>query len=320
MIPVALCMVQRPCVAAPQAASSVVDLGLLSAPAPSDARWDALMVPDGGQPTESNSSLSTANLRPGPLQDADASEYYPNLYKTFGLSIGGAAYQNFNTNLRVDSDVIVGASLDLEDTLGVDDRARVVRVDSFWHWNRRHGVDFSFYNIGRSGERVTDRDINYGNIFIPAGTGVKTKFDTTMVKLAYRYNFVSDYRTVIAASAGLHTVAIDASLETTSGAAVDEDFKAALPMPVVGLHFEYALSRTWKLITSMELLQMDLGSYSGVLNDRRLTIEHNPFKNFGWGLGYNGFSLNARADGNGSLSAKVEYEFQGLMLFLRWYM
>jgi len=273
-----------PCYAAPQAEGPARLAATLAEPEPADARWDALMVPDGGQPAELLSAISADELRSAAVQEADASEYYPNLYKRFGISVGGAAYQNFNTSLRVDSDLLVGAVLDLEDTLGVDDKSSVLRIDAFWHWNKRHGLDFSYYDIGRSGSRTVSQDINFGNITIPAGTGVHTTFDTTILKLAYRYNFVSDYRTLIGASFGLHTIGVDAGMETTTGAALDESFKAALPMPVLGLHFEYALSRSWKLTSSVELLQIDLGDYSGVLSDRRLSIEHNPFHNFGWGL------------------------------------
>src|SRR4249920_2733547 len=98
MIPVALWLAQLPCVAAAQTANSAVGLGLTSVPAPSDARWEALMAPDGGQPLESGSLPGLANLRPGATQDVNANEYYPNLYKRFGVSVGGAAYQNFNTS------------------------------------------------------------------------------------------------------------------------------------------------------------------------------------------------------------------------------
>ena len=319
LLPLAVLLTSLECLAAPQIGTTPVPDG---GRADLEQRFLNLVAPEapGGElPTSVTREplLETSLLLP---QSSEKPEYYSNLYKRFGLSVGGAALQNFNTSLRVDSDVLVGASLDLENTLGVDDRATVVRLDSFWHWNRRNGIELSYFDIRRSGSRTTAQDINFGQIFVPAGTGVKTTFNTTILKFDYRYNFVADERTVIGASIGLHTMGIDTTLETTTGAAVDEEFKAALPMPLLGLHFEYALSHTWKLISSVELLQLDLGSYSGVISDRRLTIEHNPFKNFGWGLGYNGFSLDAKADGNGSLSARVEYEFQGLMLFARWYM
>ena len=71
--------------------------------------------------------------------------------------------------------------------------------------------------------------------------------------------------------------------------------------------------------TTVEVLQVDLGANSGFLSDRRLTVEHDTFQNFGWGLGYNGFTLDAEVEGEGRLSSKVNMEYQGLLLYLRWY-
>ena len=54
-----------------------------------------------------------------------------------------------------------------------------------------------------------------------------------------------------------------------------------------------------------------------MITDSRLTLDHDTFKHFGWGIGFNGFSADAQADGDDDLSAKLEYGYQGLMLYLR---
>ena len=243
---------------------------------------------------------------------------YPNLAQKFGLSLGVGAYSSFDTSIRVDSDTLVGAVVDLEETLGVDQSSTVGRLDGFYRFNPRHQVDFSLYDISRSGVRGIADDIQIGEVVLPGGSEIDTKFDTTILKLDYRYNFVSDERTRIGASFGLHTMRFDTAFKTVSGT-VEETFEAALPLPLLGLHFEYALSRSWKLLSSVEVLQVDLGEFSGFISDRRLTVEHDTFDNFGWGVGYNGFTLDADFEGEGSLSSKVNMEYQGLLLYLRWY-
>ena len=284
-----------------------------AAPAPQPAT--IALSPSSPQP---ESLLPHSGMGASAAQDAPA-EPYPNLYKRFGLAVGAAAYSNFNTTLRVDSDLLVGAVLDLEDTLGVDESSTVLRLDTFYSFNKRHRIDASFYDISRGGSRGIDEDIQVGDVVIPAGSSVDTDFDTLLFKVAYRYNFIADTRTAIGASFGLHGMRIDASL-AAENIAIEESFKATVPLPVLGLHWEYALSPTWKLLTSVELLQVDIGDARGFLSDRRLTIEHNPFRNFGWGLGYNGFELDATIEGDGSLTGIVDYSYQGMMLFLRWYM
>lgn len=245
-------------------------------------------------------------------------EPYANLYRTFGLSIGGAAYENFDTTLRVDSDSLVGAVVDLEDTLGVDDSSAVLRADAFYNFDQFHGIGLGYYDIRRSGTRTLAEDITFGDRTFLAGSSVDTEFNTKVLKLAYRYNFVADHRTKIGASAGFHTMEIQTSLNAST-LSVDESFRATVPLPVFGMYWEYSLSPSWKLLSSVEVLQLDIGYARGYLSDTRLSLEHDLFEHFGWGFGYNGFKLDATIEGEGRLTGRVEYDFQGLMLFVRCY-
>jgi hypothetical protein len=245
----------------------------------------------------------------------EAERYSPNLYRQFGLSLGVAAYDNFDTTLRVSGEIL-GASLDLEDFLGVDDSDTIGRIDAHYSFNRRHRIDVSYYDIRRSGSRTIGQDIVIGDETIPAGT-IDTFFNTKIIKLDYRYNFVADYRTVIGASIGAHTMLIDLGV-SNEAFAVDSEFDAAAPLPLLGLHAAYALSEKWSLNGSVEFLQFDVDAYRGFINDTRLTIEHDTWEHFGWGIGYNGFTVDGDID-DGRLHADLEYGYQGLMLYLRCY-
>jgi hypothetical protein len=213
---------------------------------------------------------------------------------------------------------LVGAVVDLEDTLGVEESAAVLRVDAFYNFDKYHGIGGGYYDIRRDGNRTLAEDISFGDRVFPAGSSVQTEFNTKVFKLAYRYNFVADYRTKIGVSAGFHTMEIQTALDAAS-LSVDESFRATVPLPVFGLYWEYSLSETWKLLSSVELLQIDIGFARGYLSDTRLSLEHDLFESVGWGLGYNGFKLDATIEGEGRLTGRVEYDFQGLMLYLRCY-
>jgi hypothetical protein len=247
---------------------------------------------------------------------ATPADPYPNLYRRAALSLGLAAYSNFDTTLRVDSGGLVGTVLDLEDTLGVDDSSAVARLDTYYSFSRRHRVDLTYYDLTRKGTRTTQDDINFGDITIPAGSGVETGFDTWILKLAYRYNFVADVRTVIGASFGFHMMGLDIDMKTTNGS-LSESFHQPLPLPVVGLHGQYALSDKWRLLASIEILRVNLDPFEGYMSDQRLALEHDTWEYFGWGIGTNSFTLDAEAEGNDSLTADVEYAFNGVMLYLR---
>lgn len=254
-------------------------------------------------------------------EDADAKStgideegYYRSLYRRFTLSVGAAAYAKFNTNFQVDGDASVGANVDGEDLLGLDDSSVVARIDATYAFNRRHSLQLSYYDIDRDGERTIPNDIQVGDVLIPAGE-VDTEFATEIIKLTYRYNFVTDPRTVIGASFGIHLMQIDLAVRSISFN-VEETFKVAAPLPLVGLHGAYALSEKWKLAAAAEFLQFDLGDYRGLISDVRLTLEHDTFENFGWGIGLNSFRSDAKVEDD-DLSTELEYGYQGVMLYLR---
>jgi len=262
-------------------------------------------------------SAWTGELPAAARAELAADEAYPNMYRRFGLSLGMAALGNFNSQVSVGTDVLVGASIDLEDTLGIDESDFVGRLDSFYAFNSRHRIDFGIFDISRSGTRTIGQDLNFGEVVIPAGE-VDTTFNTMVIKLAYRYNFVADVRTAIGFSAGLHTMGIDLGLDSTVGS-VSESFDVTAPLPVIGLHGEYALSERWKILASSELFQIDIGYFSGYLQDNRLAIEHDLFDHMGWGVSLNGFQMGADME-SGPLRAEIEYAYQGLIVYLRGYL
>ncbi len=245
----------------------------------------------------------------------DDEGYYRSIYQKFSLSLGAAAFRKFNTSLQVSGDAGAGANLDMEDLLGLEESSTVARLDGRYGFNRRHWLEFSYYDIQRDGNRSVAEDIDFGDVTIPAGD-VDSKFDTQIFKLAYRYNFVTDPRTVIGASFGVHLMRIDTALKSEDFD-VSESFKVNAPLPLIGLHGAYALSEKWSLNASAEFLQFDLGAYRGLITDTRLTLNHDTFEHFGWGIGFNGFQVDANVDGNNDLSAELDYGYQGVMLYLR---
>ena len=75
--------------------------------------------------------------------------------------------------------------------------------------------------------------------------------------------------------------------------------------------------RQARAVRRADFLQFDVSAYHGLITDTRLTLEHDTFHNFGWGIGFNGFRVNGQIDGNSDLVAKLDYGYQGLMVYLR---
>src|SRR5688572_3581582 len=81
----------------------------------------------------SSSAGSTDSLLAKPQEPAEPAPAanYSNMYRRAGLSAGAAFYGNFDTTMRVDGEEGVGAVIDLEDLLGLDDDNLIARIDAF---------------------------------------------------------------------------------------------------------------------------------------------------------------------------------------------
>lgn len=255
---------------------------------------------------------------PAAATSSEKDEDYAIIHRKFGLNLGFAAFAKFNTEVAVNSGA-AGTVIDMEDALGLSGSSNVARLDGFYAFGPRGSINFSYFDIRRSGSRTINQDISWGDINIPAGSQVNSKFNTQIIKFDYRYNFVADTRTTIAASIGLHVMTIDAALDANA-LSVAESFKVAAPLPLIGLHWAYALSQDWKLTMETQILQMDIGSYRGYVRDARLSLDNDLFDNFGWGIGFNSFTINGHAEGDNNLSADLKYGYEGVMVYLRWYM
>jgi hypothetical protein len=260
---------------------------------------------------------TTEAVAPRPVA-SDSERWHDMLYPRFSVSAGAALLANMTSTVQVTGDAGVGTILDLEDALDVDENETTARVDATFSFNERHRLDMSYYDIRRDGSTsgLAD-DIVFGDITIPAGSVVSTEIDTRILKLAYRYNFVTEERTVIGASFGIHSMGIDLGLRSRA-LAVSESFRQELPLPLLGLHGGYALGRKWSLLADLELLQFDLGDYRGFVSDNRLSLHHDTTKHVGLGLALNGFRIDGKA-ADGGLEAELEFGYQAVMLYLRVY-
>jgi hypothetical protein len=280
-------------------------LGFAFAPFPAQDEPPVAVAPPSG------SSAETAPPAGG------VDEYSANLYRRFSLGLGFAVFSGFDTAIEYGAGGLISANLDLEDELDVDEESSSARIDAQYSFSRAHRLDLSYYDIRRDGTTTLLADSQVGDILFPAGAAVSTELDTTIYKIAYRYCFVTDPKTTISASFGIHWMAIDFQMETASST-LEESFSVDAPLPLIGLHWEYAFTPKWRLAVGTEALRFDLGEIRGVVNDTRLTIEHDTFEHLGWGIGYNAFSLDGHVD-DGDENLELEYGYQGLMVYLRTY-
>lgn len=244
-------------------------------------------------------------------------------WEKFSIAVGGFVTES-DTTIQVSSETLgVGAIVDLENALGVEQDFQTYRIDATYSFGetRRHEIELHYFDSKRSGDRVLEEDIQIGDQIFPKGTGVYTEFGLEFVNVDYVYNFLMDDRVRLGVSAGLHTTGINLKITETGGAKVeDESFTA--PLPMLGLRADVILTPRWRLKADLNLFYLEYDQFTGRLGDTYLGIEYLPWKNFGFGAGVNSINYKVEADGDSSISdlnGQFKFQLTGFLLYGRYF-
>lgn len=230
------------------------------------------------------------------------------------VNIGGFA-ADFQTELRLSSRTLgIGTKIDLEDDLGMDSDRLLARIDGYYRFSRRHRIEYSLLDVSRSGSVRVKRDITAGDLFIPAGTPVKSEFKMAVLKGAYTYSFFQNRKVDLGVSAGITGLYFDADL--AASLIGTEDAETFAPYPIYGLRLAYAFSRKLFLRASIDYFEIEQGDIEARVLDGLIALEHKTWKNVGLGGGYNAVDLegeNIEDNDEGSL------EYKGLLVYAKIY-
>lgn len=243
-------------------------------------------------------------------------------WEKFSLSVGGFLTES-DTTVQVNSESLgVGAVIDLENVLGVERSFSTYRIDVRYRFGetRRHEIEFHYFSSERTGDKVLDDDLQIGDAFFPAGTGVVTEFDLRFANFDYVYNFLMDDRVRMGLSVGVHTTGIGLKIAETGGPKV-EDQSFTAPLPMVGFRSDVILTPRWRLKIDFNLFYLEYDKYTGRLGDTFLGVEYLPWKNFGFGAGFNYINYRVEVDSGSDIdfNGKVEFQLTGFLIYGKYF-
>lgn len=250
---------------------------------------------------------------------AQAQDSYQGPWEKFSISVGGFITES-DTTVQINSKTLgVGAVVDLENALGVEQSFRTYRVDTKYRFGetRRHEIEFHYFNSKRDGDRTLEQNLQIGDTIFPAGIGVLTEFELRFANLDYVYNFLMDDRVRLGVSAGLHTTGVKLKVSTSSGSSVEEESFTA-PLPMLGLRSEVLLTERWRLKIDVNFFYLEYDQYTGRLADSVIGVEYVPWKNFGVGAGVNNINYSLEADDDSSVAnwnGELDFQLTGFMLY-----
>jgi hypothetical protein len=233
-------------------------------------------------------SLVILISQPAFADEKEKPDYSDEPWATAGLYLG-AFVADINSSLDLGfSGSGISVSVDGEDLLGLDEDLTVFRAEAFWRITRRSRLDFMYYDISRDGSTflgfgIPDPD---GSGDIPLGTRIDTTFDLAMFKASY---------------------------------AKIEDSEYIIPLPVLGLRGNFALTPKWFLRQNIDVFYLNIGEYTGRWIDLNVSLEYNFWKYAGVGLGYNFVSMDISKDSDDAFLSQIDMSYGGLLLYAKLY-
>lgn len=242
---------------------------------------------------------------------------------TFAISLGTFVLST-KTTVRADGSagaglpVEIGTPINVERQLGIGER-NSFRLEGYWRFLERHKIRVMYFDESRSAQRsITDEIIFRGQTY-PINTQVSSRFDTVVAELAYEYAFLRGEHYELAGSLGLHDLSFKLQLTAVGkNLNLEQSGKASVngPLPVIGLHYVWEFYPRWTLDAMFQFFTLKFEQYDGNLQDYTATVFYMPWKNFGFGAGWNEFRTNVNISNTG-YDGNLAWRYGGARLFFR---
>jgi hypothetical protein len=207
----------------------------------------------------------------------------------------------------------VGADVKFEDTLGMDSRKAVPVFMGRWRMTEHWRLEVEYFELNRSGQRVLNRDVTFGDRTFPAGSGLTSNFDFSDLRVSAGWSFFKRTDKEIGIGLGLHMARYDVSLSTAAAGSEQEDVLA--PLPVISMYGQFALTNTWAVGARADLFALSYDNFDGRLTSVGIDVTWQPFRNIGFGVAYRTLFIDMEATKNNRVLS-FEQTFEGPMLFM----
>lgn len=243
----------------------------------------------------------------------------------FRLDLGGF-FQSFDTTLRLDSTALGrGTEINLEDDLGQDSNKTSFRASGYWRFGPHGRFDFGVLTYNRSATHSITKDIEFGDHIYHAGATVDSQMRATQVEAYYAYSFVNTGEVELGAKLGLSAIFQSVEINATgsitgpggtvSGNRAGDSRSVVAPIPAIGLYGRFTLLPGLMISGYAKgLPEVTISDYTGSMFDGGAFLDWYPWKNFGFGGGYNYMKLTFERATDPNV--RLDYSFSGPLVYL----
>jgi hypothetical protein len=225
---------------------------------------------------------------------------------------------SFRSGLETTNDLGTGFSVNLEDTLDLDDTKLAYRLEWSLGLGQRHRLHLEYLDVYRDGEKHIDRQVEIGDTVFPIGANIETESRFQLITLTYGYSLIQDERMDLAVTFGIHGMRTKLELESEDYNIL-KSINVFLPIPLPGLRFDAVLSPGVWLRQRLDFIWIAVGDYAGLMADYAVRLEVEVGEGFSFGVGFNTLNthLEAKNDDNPGIGyqGSADYSFSGTLLY-----
>jgi hypothetical protein len=217
----------------------------------------------------------------------------------FQLSVG-IFYPERQFHVKVNGSASVpNEEIRFDEELKLKTRDEIFAAEGVWNIGERWRLEGQYFAASNSASHVLEEDIEWEDIVFETGSSIAGKTSTQVVRLFLGWKFYTAPHHDFGVGFGIHQLDLRASIE---GQALvqnvtteyrSESVRTQAPLPDIGVWYNRVLSPRWAMTSRLDWLEVSIKPYDGAIINASVGFKFALSENFGAGLNYNYFELDA---------------------------
>jgi len=245
----------------------------------------------------------------------------------FYITIGGFSQTDLRTTIRLDAKsqtggIAIGTLIGLESLFDLDDQVTTARLDGWYRFGKKHRIDWTYWKTGREGVSTYNGEepIEIGDDhLINPGDFVATEDKSQLIAGSWSYSFLNTKKYELWLGAGLNFQRVDMTIDVNLGDVTEEfqeQAKGTVPIPTLNFGLRWNFNQRWRMLVMQQLFGLDVGDFSGKLENTRVLAEFDITSHFGIGGGFERFNFEVNAESD-EFVGELDTSYTAFTLFLK---
>ena len=180
-----------------------------------------------------------------------------------------------------------------------DTKVTSLFANMIWQAPERWSMGFSYFKAETDSERLLDEDLTFGDLRIPAGTGVTANFTTDFYILNGYWDFYRAPDRAAGIGLGIYGLELDITLAAQIGGQLTGEVESAntlAPLPTISAYYKHAFNANLAILLEGGWLSANIDEYDGEILAARLAVDYWINEHWGLGAGYNYVDVDLTVD------------------------